>query len=405
MKKIFFICVFAVFFAPFIYAGAVPFNFAYLLSDNVHQPLFSAYTSADELIEKNNLMFLADFSVVIGDDINAYDNYLGPTTAFIFWEPLKNREYRGGIFFSPLYLRADGGKPGYIAESRQYLIGVRGANQAIRGSLGWILDENFDDAGLAHINLYGFDLKASANLSGKADLYFMKMFDTGRSGMIGPAVSYYSFYDTLKAGVKWNRIMPADFIELSAEGMVDIYNRGLGAGLSHINAAALFKFENQTGIRIAGSYSEEYFYEVLWGGQIQVSAFDNIFISASYNYNESLVYNPVKNQLFLSARVSAFISDEGQGTVASAAESVIKDNKSEKVIGVESFIFDQNLKSKEGMRRQLKNGFISTSSIITAAAAGGLVMILGTPQDASYAAVAGAMLGYWLSPSLFEIIY
>ena len=406
MKKITGFAVLIALFSCVSYAGSVPFNYAYLLSDNVHQPIFSSYASADESIENNNLIFLADFTAIKGNEISAYDNYLGPTNAFIFWEPLRNREYKGGIFFSPIYLRADAGKPGYITESRQYLIGVRGANQVIRGSLGWILDENSDDAGFAHINLYGFDLMASVNLSGNlTDLNFMKLFETGRTGRIGPVISYYGFYDTLKAGVKWDRIMPADFIELSAEGMADVYNRGLGAGISHISAGALFKFENDLALKIAGSYSEEYFYEGLWGGQVQISAFDNVFISASYNYNESIMLNPVKNKLFLSARVSAFITSEKQGSAVSPAESVIKDNLSDKTIGVESFIFDQNLKSKGAMRRHLKNGFVSTASVITAAAAGGLVLILGTPQDASYAAVGGALLGYWLSPSLFEIIY
>jgi len=405
MKKLTFALIVITILSCVSYAGSVPFNYAYLL-DNVHRPIFLSFASADELIEKNNLMFLADFTAVKGDNINSYDNYLGPTSAFIFWEPLKNREYRGGIFFSPVYLRADAGKPGYITESRQYLIGVRAGNQVFRGSLGWILDENSDDAGFAHVNLYGFDLKASVNISGNiADLNLIKLFETGRAGRIGPLFSYHGFYDTLKAGVIWDRIMPADFIELSAEGMADIYNRGLGAGISHICAAALFRFEHDLALKIAGSYSEEYFYEGLWGGQVQIAAFNNFFIAASYNYNDSIVMNPLKNQLFLSARVSASIAYEKQGTAVSPAESVIKDNLSDKTIGVESFIFDQNLKSKDAMRSHLKNGFVSTASVITAAAAAGLVLILATPQDASYAAVGGALLGYWLSPSLFEIIY
>ncbi|MBN2754938.1 MAG: hypothetical protein JXR81_08785 [Candidatus Goldbacteria bacterium] len=388
------------------YAGSVPFNYAYLLADNVHRPIFLSFASADELIEKNNLLFLADFTAFKGNEISAYDNYIGPTSAFIFWEPLKNREYKGGIFFSPVYLRADAGKPGYITESRQYLIGVRAGNQVFRGALGWILDENSDDAGFVHANFYGFDLMASVNFSGNlTDLNFIKLFETGRAGRIGPVISYYGFYDTLKAGVIWDRIMPADFIELSAEGMADVYNRGLGAGMSYISAAALFKFENDLALKIAGSYSEEYFYEGLWGGQVQIAVFNNFFIAASYNYNDSIVMNPLRNQLFLSVRVSASIAYEKQGTAVSPAESVIKDNLSDKTIGVESFIFDQNLKTKDAMRSHLKNGFVSTASVITAAAAGGLVLILGTPQDASYAAVGGALLGYWLSPSLFEIVY
>ncbi len=396
-------------------AREVPLNYSYLWLSKTPVNTLSIIERTESLINDREYYFLFNTEIARNykDNYETYHNYLGPSNSSIYYEFVRQRNLSAGLLLVSSYSHVEEGAPGFGMLGSELLTGVKMKINNISSSIGWMFRLTGDDLLYASADVFGFEAAGAVNIkfdTGYAR--FQKLFKIWILGSVGPRIEYYTYLDTAKAGVVWDGLTLVDILSLSAEGMVDVYNRGLGGGMSHVKAEAEVDVAKSLGsdksivLKIGGTYSEDMFYEGLWGGLFELGLFDTAFISISYNYRDMLIKNPVKEAMLLGFRLNLNAADvKADKTIKKS--SIIKD-KTGKQYSVESFLHDENMRSKELMNIARKQEITAIASITTAIIAGAAVYFFDTADNngihAIHGGIAGGLTAMWISSFTFDLL-
>lgn len=338
---------------------------------------------------------LRRFSFDVSADFEAYcesSSDLKTNAAGLYYSPFKNRFMDLGFF------AVSCGNEGFSPVLGGFLFG----NENMTAKTG-IVGGNYNKAfytAFAYSGIGGFfifDDKFKARTAGfDADLKLPYQINLRINA------GYYSYLDTVKAGAEAGfNFVPG--ISLKIGSGMDVFNRGLGFGMSESFLEIKIPFlKGNAALNLRGSYSEELFYEGLWGTRTELAFFDALRFSFSYNDSRDMLLGCAKNNIVFFAGFKTVLSQpEALRYSVSGDDSLISNNSTGESYRVESFLYAKNLLDKKYFKIEKKEKITAVSCAVASAAAGSAVYFSGIKyRDKAVlpSAVLGGMLAYWVAP-------